>query len=105
MLNLATAAARAGSVAGTAWPRSGVCRAGKTNLLQLLERELAVLARSGKLADATIFMLGATDPYREVERRLGLTRRVLEALDIRRARDRRRFGAARNPKSPAVDGG
>jgi hypothetical protein len=35
----------------------------KTNLPQLLERELAALAHSGKLADATIFMSSATDPY------------------------------------------
>jgi hypothetical protein len=56
MLDLATAAARADSVAGTAWPPSRVCRAGKSNLAQLLERELAVLALSGKLDDAAIFM-------------------------------------------------
>ena len=30
------------------------------------------LARSGKLADATIFMSSATDPYQGVERRLVL---------------------------------
>jgi DNA repair photolyase len=52
----------------------------KTNLPQLLARELAVLGRSGKLADATIFMSSATDPYQGVERRLGLTRRALEAF-------------------------
>jgi DNA repair photolyase len=52
----------------------------KTNLPQLLERELAALVRSGKLADATIFMSSATDPYQGVERRLGLTRRALEAF-------------------------
>jgi DNA repair photolyase len=52
----------------------------KTNLPQLLERELAVLAHSGRLADATIFMSSATDPYQGVERRLGLTRRALEAF-------------------------
>ena len=34
----------------------------KTNLPQLLERELAVLAHSGRLANATIFMSSATDP-------------------------------------------
>jgi DNA repair photolyase len=47
---------------------------------QLLERELAVLARRGRLADATILMASATDPYQGVERRLGLTRRALEAF-------------------------
>ena len=52
----------------------------KTNLPQLLEQELAALARSGKLADTTIFMSSATDPYQGVERRLGLTRRALEAF-------------------------
>jgi DNA repair photolyase len=52
----------------------------KTNLPQLLERELAVLARRGKLGDATIFMSSATDPYQGVERRLGLTRRAIEAF-------------------------
>jgi hypothetical protein len=46
----------------------------KTNLPQLQERELAALAHSGTLADATIFMSSATDPYRGVERRLGLRR-------------------------------
>jgi hypothetical protein len=34
----------------------------KTKPPQLLERELAVLAHSGKLIDATIFMSSATDP-------------------------------------------
>ncbi len=52
----------------------------KINLPELLERELAALARSGKLADATIFMSSATDPYQGFERRLGITRRALEAF-------------------------
>jgi DNA repair photolyase len=52
----------------------------KTNLPQLLEQELAVLAHSGKLADATIFMSSATDPYQGIERRMGLTRRALLAF-------------------------
>jgi len=52
----------------------------KTNLPQLLERELRVLERSGKLADATIFMSSATDPYQGIERRARLTRRALEAF-------------------------
>jgi len=52
----------------------------KINLPELLERELAALARSGKLADASIFMSSATDPYQGFERRLGITRRALEAF-------------------------
>jgi DNA repair photolyase len=52
----------------------------KTNLPQLLERELAALARSGRLADATIFMSSATDSYQGVERRLGLARQAIEAF-------------------------
>jgi DNA repair photolyase len=52
----------------------------KTNLPQLLEQELAALERSGKLADATIFMSSATDPYQGIERRSRLTRRALEAF-------------------------
>jgi DNA repair photolyase len=52
----------------------------KTNLPQLLERELAALERSGKLGDATIFMSSATDPYQGIERRAGLTRRAIEAF-------------------------
>ena len=52
----------------------------KINLPELLERELAALARSGKLAGATIFMSSATDPYQGFERRMGLTRRAIEAF-------------------------
>ncbi len=52
----------------------------KTNLPEILERELAVLRRSGKLADATIFMSSATDPYQGFERRLQITRRAIEAF-------------------------
>ncbi len=52
----------------------------KINLPQLLERELAALERSGKLADATIFMSSATDPYQGHERRMGITRRAIEAF-------------------------
>ena len=52
----------------------------KINLPEQLERELAALARSGKLAEATIFMSSATDPYQGVERRMGITRRALEAF-------------------------
>jgi len=52
----------------------------KINLPELLERELAALARNGKLADATIFMSSTTDPYQGFERRTGITRRALEAF-------------------------
>ena len=52
----------------------------KANLPELLERELAALARSGKLAAATVFMSSATDPYQGLERRLAITRRALEAF-------------------------
>jgi DNA repair photolyase len=72
--------ARALPVAHARVGRWGTWVIAKTNLPQLLERELAALVRSGKLADATIFMSSATDPYQGVERRLGLTRRALEAF-------------------------
>jgi DNA repair photolyase len=52
----------------------------KSNLPELLERELSSLERSGKLADSTIFMSSATDPYQGLERRLRLTRAALEAF-------------------------
>jgi DNA repair photolyase len=52
----------------------------KSNLPELLERELVALERSGKLADATIFMSSATDPYQGYERRMRITRRALEAF-------------------------
>jgi DNA repair photolyase len=52
----------------------------KSNLLELLERELSALERTGKLAEATIFMSSATDPYQGIERRLRITRRALEAF-------------------------
>ena len=71
---------RALPVAHTRAGRWGAWVIAKTNLPQLLEQELALLARSGRLADATIFMSSATDPYQGVERRLGLTRRALEAF-------------------------
>jgi DNA repair photolyase len=50
----------------------------KANLPELLATELGRLARSGKLADSAIFMSSATDPYQGIERRLRLTRRVVE---------------------------
>jgi DNA repair photolyase len=52
----------------------------KINLPELLERELAALERSCKLADATIFMSSATDPYQGFERRMRITRRAIEAF-------------------------
>jgi DNA repair photolyase len=52
----------------------------KTNLPELLARELAALDRSGKLATTTVFMSSATDPYQGLERRLQLTRGALEAF-------------------------
>ena len=52
----------------------------KTNLPELLARELAALDRSGKLATATVFMSSATDPYQGLERLLELTRKALEAF-------------------------
>jgi DNA repair photolyase len=54
----------------------------KANLPELLERELHALARKGKLASAAIFMSSATDPYQGWERRLGLSRRVLEVIAL-----------------------
>ena len=52
----------------------------KTNLPELLAKELDALAHSGKLADTTVFMSSATDPYQGFERRLRITRRALEAF-------------------------
>jgi len=52
----------------------------KTNLPELLERELTALDHRGRLAGATIFMSSATDPYQGIERRARLTRRALEAF-------------------------
>jgi DNA repair photolyase len=71
---------RALPVAHTRGGRWGAWVIAKTNLPQLLERELAAIERSGKLADATIFMSSATDPYQGIERRTGLTRRAIEAF-------------------------
>jgi DNA repair photolyase len=50
----------------------------KVNLGDLLERELGALERSGKLANAAIFMSSATDPYQGNERSMRLTRAALE---------------------------
>jgi DNA repair photolyase len=50
----------------------------KSNLLELLARELDALERSGKLEAAAVFLSSATDPYQGMERRLRLTRGALE---------------------------
>jgi DNA repair photolyase len=55
----------------------------KSNLLELLARELEALERSGKLDHAAVFMSSATDPYQGMERRMRLTRGALE-LFVRR---------------------
>src|SRR5208282_6038941 len=50
----------------------------KSNLLELLARELRALEQSGKLERAAVFMSSATDPYQGMERRMRLTRGALE---------------------------
>ena len=50
----------------------------KTNLPDLLEKELSGLERSGRLDAVTVFMSSATDPYQGIERQLELSRRSLE---------------------------
>ena len=55
----------------------------KSNLLELLARELGALEKSGKLERAAVFMSSATDPYQGMERRMRLTRGALE-LFVRR---------------------
>ena len=55
----------------------------KSNLLELLARELRALEQSGKLERAAVFMSSATDPYQGMERRMRLTRGALE-LFVRR---------------------
>jgi len=52
----------------------------KSNLCERLEIELKTLERSGKLADTTIFMSSATDPYQGIERWERLTRGALEII-------------------------
>jgi DNA repair photolyase len=52
----------------------------KSNLPELLARELKVLAHAGKLPDTTIFISSATDPYQGLERKARLTRQALEAF-------------------------
>ena len=67
----------------------------KTNLPELLEKELRKLERAGKLHDVTIFMASATDPYQGIERTAGLTRRALELFV--RFRPRRILLQTRSP--------
>lgn len=67
--------ARAG--AGSSW---GSWVIAKRNLAERLERELTELARRERLAQTTIFMSSATDPYQGVERRMRLSRAALELL-------------------------
>jgi len=50
----------------------------KSNLAQLLGRELAALDRAGRLNLTTVFMSSATDPYQGIERRLRLSRAALQ---------------------------
>jgi DNA repair photolyase len=52
----------------------------KSNLLELLARELESLERAGKLRRTAIFMSSATDPYQGMERRMRLTRGALELM-------------------------
>ena len=52
----------------------------KTNLPEVLRRELELLAHRGKLERAAVFMSSATDPYQGVERRLGITRAALAVM-------------------------
>ena len=52
----------------------------KSNLPDLLEKELAALDKAGRLDAATVFMSSATDPYQGIERRMRLTRRALETF-------------------------
>ena len=67
----------------------------KTNLVSLLEKELAALEGKGQLGSAAIFMSSATDPYQGIERRLRLARGALEAFI--RFRPRRILLQTRSP--------
>jgi DNA repair photolyase len=58
----------------------------KSNLPDLLEKELCALERAGRLDAVTVFMSSATDPYQGLERRLELTRRSLERFHRHRIR-------------------
>jgi DNA repair photolyase len=67
----------------------------KSNLPDLLEKELSALERTGRLDAVTVFMSSATDPYQGIERRLELSRRSLERF--RRHRIRRLLVQTRSP--------
>jgi DNA repair photolyase len=58
----------------------------KRNLPERLELELTALKRSDKLAQTTIFMSSATDPYQGMERRMRLTRAALALMGVHRPR-------------------
>jgi DNA repair photolyase len=67
----------------------------KSNLPDLLEKELCALERDGRLDAIAVFMSSATDPYQGIERRLELSRRSLETF--RRYRIRRLLVQTRSP--------
>jgi DNA repair photolyase len=67
----------------------------KSNLPDLLEKELCALERDGRLDAVTVFMSSATDPYQGIERRLELSRRSLETF--RRHPIRRLLVQTRSP--------
>lgn len=71
---------RALPVAGARPGGWGAWVVAKSNLPELLEKELAALARAGKLGRTAIFMASATDPYQGIERRARLTRRALAVI-------------------------
>jgi DNA repair photolyase len=50
----------------------------KSNLAELLERELIALEKAARLDRVAVFMSSATDPYQGIERRLKLSRAALE---------------------------
>lgn len=67
----------------------------KSNLPDLLEKELCALERDGRLDAIAVFMSSATDPYQGIERRLKLSRRSLETFG--RYRIRRLLVQTRSP--------
>ena len=71
---------RALPIAGARAGGWGAWVVAKSNLPELLEKELAALARAGKLERTTIFMASATDPYQGIERRARLTRQSLAVI-------------------------
>jgi DNA repair photolyase len=80
----------------------------KSNLLELLARELRALEQSGKLERAAVFMSSATDPYQGMERRMRLTRGALELFVRRPPRrvllqtDDEQVRRALTPTSPSI---